>query len=266
VCSRGEGGAWNRLKDPAPAIVEAWPAPWLGWNPTTADHCISGGAGQCPVAWPRGWMWGPRLASHAQTPGAVKLQSRTLLGLVCRLPRVRSPAFSKMTRQILGAPPHPQPLSRACGKENFLDPKRYHFPSLASKLGLQAAQNPVWMGGRKAGGRGLAFPPLLDTHCVWEAGTPFLTVNECPVNSALFLCTTPAGPTPVPCPTCFWCPHSSSELCPSQGYWEGTPENWEQGVFRMEGKCPNRGLDSCHPQPHRPGASYNEATLAGRTI
>lgn len=92
------------MKDPAPAIVEAWPAPWLGWNPTTADHCISGGAGQCPIAWPRGCMWGPRLASRAQTPGAVKLQSPALQGLICRLPRVRFPASSKMTRPILGAP------------------------------------------------------------------------------------------------------------------------------------------------------------------
>lgn len=48
------------------------------------------------------------------------------------------------------------------------------------------AQNPVWMGGRTRW-PGLAFPPLLVTHCAWEAGTPSLTTKERQVKSALCL-------------------------------------------------------------------------------
>ena len=94
-----EGGVWHRLKALAPAVGEAWSALRWRWHPTTADHCISGGAGQCPVARPRGGC-GVR-ASQAHIPGAEKLQSPALLGLICRLPRVRFSASPKMAGQMV---------------------------------------------------------------------------------------------------------------------------------------------------------------------
>lgn len=128
-----------------------------------ADHCLPGGAGWCPIGLAQRTDVGYK--AHPDPRDG----SPCLLGISCTPTSVRFFYCFKDERAGLGCP---LTLRAEHVVRELLESTVTPFPiSFLCKLGLQVAQNPVWMG---EGPSGLAW---LDMKGMWEARLPFLTTN-----------------------------------------------------------------------------------------